>query len=95
MKIEMKFVELHNPLFLAGTNLQLKLDQSKRPELKMVYDRKWQELHVTMNGHLAIVPMANVSSMWPKDIREMEKAEDAARAFPLNDPKKANPCKPS
>ena len=95
MKIEMKFVELHNPLFLAGTNLQLKLDISRRPELKMFYDRRWQELHVSYNEHMAVVPMANVSCMWPKDIRDFERNEDAGKAFPLQDPKKVNPCKPS
>ncbi len=65
MKLEIEFAELHNPLFLAGTNLQMKLDPTKRTGLKLEYDRAEKELLVTYNGRMAIVPSANVSSMTP------------------------------
>ncbi len=65
MTIEIEFAELHNPLFLAGTNLQLKLEPAKRTGLKLEYDRAEKELLVTYNGKTAIVPTTNVSSMTP------------------------------
>ena len=63
--IELKFAELHNPLFLAGTNLQLKLDPSKRTGLVLKYDREFKELHVYWADEMAIVPTTNVSAMVP------------------------------
>lgn len=65
MKLDLEFAELHNPLFLAGTNLQMKLDPTKRSGLTLVYDRAEKELLVTYNGKVAIVPASNVSSMTP------------------------------
>ena len=70
MKINLKFVELHNCLFLAGTNLQLKLDVSKRRELTLVYDRKEKELLVFFNSELAIIPTSNISSMTPFNVSD-------------------------
>lgn len=67
MRIELNFAELHNPLFLNGTNLQMKLDPSKRQELFLIYDRVEKELLVYYKSALAIVPTTNVSSMTPKD----------------------------
>lgn len=63
MKIELSFAELHNPLFLAGTNLQMKLIPEKRSGLKLFYDREEKELLVEWQGETAIVPSSNVSSM--------------------------------
>lgn len=69
MKIEIEFAELHNPLFLAGTNLQLKLPQDQhKSRLKMQYDREHKELHVFYGGKMAIVPSSNVASMTPKTL---------------------------
>jgi hypothetical protein len=66
MKIPLKFAELHNPLFLGGTNLGNKLITEKRP-LTLVYEREWKELHVTHNGKFAILPIEAVASMEPID----------------------------
>jgi len=63
--IDIEFAELHNPLFLAGTNLQMKLDPNKRTGLKLQYSREYKELHVTWLERTAIVPTTNVSSMTP------------------------------
>ncbi len=71
MKVELEFAELHNPLFLSGTNLQLKLmpDGVKhgRAGLHIHYDRAEKELIVEFNGKTAIVPATNVSSMTIKE----------------------------
>lgn len=68
MQLEIKFAELHAPLFLAGTNLQMKLDPTKRVGLKLIYDRGEKELIVQWNGHEAIVPISNVASMTAKTV---------------------------
>ncbi len=63
--IECKFVELHSPLFLGGTNLTAKLDHNRRSGLYMEYDRVEKELHVQYNGQWAIIPTNNIASMIP------------------------------
>jgi hypothetical protein len=63
--ISLDFAELHNPLFLAGTNLNLKLDPVNRKGLILSYDREEKELLVEFNGKVAIIPSSNVSSMTP------------------------------
>jgi hypothetical protein len=63
MKHPVKFAELHSPLFLGGTNLQLKLDPTRRTGITMQYDRTEKELLVTWNNETAIVPVSNVASM--------------------------------
>lgn len=77
MKIDLSFAELHNPLFLAGTNLQMKLQPDKRTGLKLVYDRTEKELLVEWQGQTAIVPSSNISSMTPKLADVPTKAEPA------------------
>lgn len=67
MKIDVELAQLHNPLFLNGTNLQLKLDPSVRKELILIYDRDEKELLVYLNGKVAIVPNSNVASMTLKE----------------------------
>lgn len=78
MKIELSFAELHNPLFLAGTNLQMKLQPEKRTGLKLTYDRAEKELLVEWQGQTAIVPSSNISSMTPKLILNPAKIEPQA-----------------
>lgn len=67
--LELKFAELHSPLFLAGKNFGLKLDHGKHRGIKLEYDRDHRELVVTWNDgkgeHQAIVPTTNVACMWP------------------------------
>jgi hypothetical protein len=67
MKIALKFAETHNPIFIAGTNLQMKLDVSKRTGMVLVYDRKEKELLLYWNNALAIIPSSNISNMVPAD----------------------------
>lgn len=63
MRTEIKWAELHAPLFLAGTNLQLKLDPTKRSGLKMEYDEEKKHLYVTYNNQTARIPETSVLSM--------------------------------
>ena len=66
MTIPLKYLQLHNPLFLAGTNLGNKLDISKRP-IKLIYDREHQEVLVYFNDQVSIIPVPAVSDMIPVD----------------------------
>ncbi len=61
--LQLKFVELHNPLFLGGKNFGLKLDISKLAGLRMEYDRAEKELLVYWNDEVGIVPSSNVACM--------------------------------
>jgi hypothetical protein len=61
--LELKFAELHSPLFLAGCNLSVKLDPARRVGLELNYIRKFGELHVKWNGETAMVPVTNIVSM--------------------------------
>lgn len=63
MKIDLKFAELHNSLFLGGKNFGLKLDPGKLPGLKLEYDRAEKELLVYWKDHVGIVPSSNVATM--------------------------------
>jgi|SRR6185312_17447780 len=78
--IDLEFAELHSPLFVAGTNLQPKLIPKNRTGLKLQYDRKHQELHVTWNGKTAIVPRENVACMVEVEKKPAKEAIEMAPA---------------
>ena len=61
--IDLKWCEVHSPIFLAGTNLGVKLDPSKRQGLKLQYDREHKELVIGWNKEQAIIPSSNVATM--------------------------------
>lgn len=67
MKLELSFAELHNPLFLGGTNWGLKLqpNMGSKGKLELAYDRVEKELLIKANGKIAIIPTSNVASMTP------------------------------
>jgi hypothetical protein len=71
MKINLKFAEVHQQLFLAGTNLGVKLNPGTGPAhrtgLVLTYDRAEKELLVYWNNEVAIIPSTNVVSMTPSD----------------------------
>lgn len=67
--IQLKFAELHSPLFLAGTNLGMKLDPAKRSGLVLKYIREYGELHVIWQQELSIVPKTNVTNMVPGECK--------------------------
>ena len=65
MKINCKSADLHNPLFLGGVNLQMKLDISKRVGLTLTYDRVEKELIVELNNHVTVIPSSNIANYSP------------------------------
>lgn len=80
--INLKYAETHTALFLAGTNLGLRLNiqpstpghnrPGYRAGLVLVYDRAEKELLVTYNGETAIVPTTNVVSMVAGEVQEVK-----------------------
>jgi hypothetical protein len=64
-QINLKYVELHNPLFLCGMNCGTKLDlsNSKYAAMKLVYDRAEKELLVHWREEIGIIPYSNISAM--------------------------------
>lgn len=72
-KVDLKYAELHNPLFLAGKNFGLKLDLDHISNLKLVYDREEKELLVHWQGKVGIIPSSNVACMVQVD--ELPKEE--------------------
>ena len=65
MKIALKFVELHTPLFLAGTNHGVKIKSGDRG-VALLYDRAEKELLVFYKDEVAIVPSASAATMIPE-----------------------------
>lgn len=63
--IELKFCEVHTPLFLAGTNLGIKLDPTRRGGIALKYNEDMRRLEVTYNGETGWVPETNVAIMVP------------------------------
>lgn len=63
MKTEIKWAELHSPIFLAGTNLQAKLDPDKREGLKLEFDEEKRHLYVSYKGETSRVPEPSILSM--------------------------------
>ncbi len=81
MKINLSFAELHNPLFLNGTNHKQKLYNTA---VGLIYDTKEKELYVNFKGAIAIIPSNNVASMTPApdvmtDYIEMFKGQKLAQ----------------
>lgn len=64
-QINLKYAELHNPLFLCGMNCGTKLDlsNSKYAAMKLVYDRAEKELLVHWREEIGIIPSSNISAM--------------------------------
>lgn len=63
MRTEIKWAELHSPIFLAGTNLKEKLDPKVRAGLVMEYDEDKRHLYVSYNGCTARIPEPSILSM--------------------------------
>lgn len=69
MKIPLAFAELHAPLFLAGKNFGMKLDDKKHKGIKLEFDKDEGLLIIGWSNqdglHEGWVPLANVASMTP------------------------------
>lgn len=59
MRIDLKFVELHTPLFLAGTNFGMKLytdpKKNSKGSLEIWYETDIEHTFVIYNGEIAII----------------------------------------
>lgn len=62
-KIDLKFAQLHNPIFFGGKNFAPKLEPRHIAGLELFYDRENKELHVHYMGAIAIVPSTNIACM--------------------------------
>ncbi len=76
--MQLEFCEVHAPLFLAGTNLGLKLDPAKRAGLELTYSREYEELEVKWNGKTGIVPVTNIAIMVPGKPKAREELKSHA-----------------
>lgn len=70
MKIDIKFAEVHTPLFMGGVNHGVKLEKDKRG-MKLVYDREHEELYIFHAGNIGIIPKGNVAIMVPTNPLEL------------------------
>lgn len=63
MRTQISWAELHSPIFLNGTNLQQKLDPTKKVGLSLEYDEERKQLYVSYKGKTARVPEPSILSM--------------------------------
>lgn len=61
--IQLKFADLHNPLFFAGRSWGTKLNPGAKAGLELAYDREYKELHVKYEGNECFLPFSSVNSM--------------------------------
>ncbi len=95
MRTEIVWAELHGPLFLAGTNLGMKLDPKGRSGIKMEYDEQKRHLYVTYNSKTCRIPETSVLSMVEHvaDVTPITR-EQIAAAAPIFDPNAAQVSTP-
>lgn len=60
---QLRFAELHNPLFHAGKNFGTKLDPGKTGGLKIEWDEERRFLAVTYSGRTSLLPESSIQSM--------------------------------
>jgi hypothetical protein len=66
MKIPLKFVQFHTPVFHHGVNLGDKVDYTKR-NIALILDEKNHRLEIHFNGHISGCPLSNVVKWDPID----------------------------
>ena len=64
MKIDLEFVELHQPLFLAGVNFSTKLTPAMKGGIKMWYDTELEHTFVIYNGKVAMIENTASKTMY-------------------------------
>lgn len=69
MFVNLRFVMLHDPMFLNATNLGTKLDPTKRAGLFLQFDKKEREVVVWYNGKPQSVK--NWAGIEPFDYKDM------------------------
>lgn len=63
MRHIIKFANLHDPLFMNGSNLGTKLGAQRERPVQMQYDTELMCLAVYHKGNVTLIPHATVSSM--------------------------------
>jgi hypothetical protein len=89
--IEVTFADLHNPVFLAGTNLGQKLDVTKRTGLVLKYEDDAHRLWIQYNGLTCFTPDANILSCQPKNPADLGVKNTQAFVPPHEKVKTAGP----
>jgi hypothetical protein len=69
IKMKLKYLELHKPLFFGSKNFTEKLDKgnSKCQDVTMQYDDKQRMVLVTYRGQTCYIPIESVHSMVEQD----------------------------
>lgn len=93
MKIDLRFAELHAPLFMSdekhqGKNFGMKLDAKKHSGIRMLYDTDTQTLHISHGGLDAIIPATNVVSMMPAPVEKAAPQPRGVEAVLMAEPVK-------
>lgn len=68
MILNLKFAETHSTVFIAGRNLQTKLDCTKNKSLFLQYDDKKEMLYVWIEQNLGMIPKESVACMIPLSV---------------------------
>jgi len=74
-KIKISFAELHNPLFMQGTNLGTKIIAAQKNAV-LTYDFDDQLLMIEFKGKISLVPSTNVASMDALNASELMEKEE-------------------
>lgn len=74
-KIKISFAELHNPLFMQGTNLGTKIIAAQKNAV-MTYDFDDQLLIIEFKGKVSLIPSTNVASMDALNASELMEKEE-------------------
>ena len=78
-KIKISFAELHNPLFMQGSNLGTKIIAAQKNAV-MTYDFDDQLLIVEFKGKTSLIPSTNVASM--DALMSLEVKEESVTGHP-------------
>lgn len=82
--VEIQRMTLHNPLFVAGTNMGNKLDITARTGLKMVFDRNLDVFHVYYKQDFETIERSNVAQWRAVDPKQLGLIFDIAPTKKLN-----------
>lgn len=84
MHINIRFAQLHNPLFIAGKNFKERLDPNETKGLHISFDDEGKRLFVEWNGVVGVVPESNISNMIPSKPEDFQyKLKTISSAKPL------------
>lgn len=80
-KHPLRFIELHSPFFMQGSNLGTKIDAAQRGA-KLILDDERQVVWVRFKGKVSFIPLPSIASAdaleVPKDIQDLFEISSAA-----------------